>query len=65
MTYLIAAIVMTSNVLEGHFPIASLYKCDFFRIYGVLYVPSAFAELLVKKLGVSPNVEGSGSLFPP
>jgi len=28
--YLIAAIVMTLNVLEGQSPIASLFKCDFF-----------------------------------
>ena len=30
--YLIAAIVMTLNVLEGHFPIASLSKCNSFAL---------------------------------
>jgi len=29
MTYLVAAIVMTLSVLEGHFPIASFLKCNF------------------------------------
>jgi len=28
MAYLIAAIVMTLSVLEGHFPIASLSECN-------------------------------------
>jgi len=28
MAYIIAAIVMTLSVLEGHFPIASRFKCD-------------------------------------
>jgi len=28
MAYLIAAIVMTLSVLEGHSPIASLFKCN-------------------------------------
>jgi len=28
MAYLTAAFVMTLSVLEGHSPIASLFKCD-------------------------------------
>jgi len=28
MAYLIAASVMTLSILKGHFPIASLFKCD-------------------------------------
>jgi len=30
MNYLMAAIVMTLSVLEGHSPIGSPFKCDFF-----------------------------------
>jgi len=37
-----AAIVMTLSVLEGHSPIASLFKCVF-RICGTSRGPSAFA----------------------
>jgi len=29
MAYLIAGIVMTFSVFEGHLPIAGLFKCDF------------------------------------
>jgi len=32
MAYLIAAIVMTFSVLEGHTPIAILFKCDIFTL---------------------------------
>jgi len=38
MAYLIAAIVMTLSVLEGHSPISSLFKCDS-RICGTRSVP--------------------------
>jgi len=34
-THLIAAIAMTLSVLEGHFPIASLFRCDFFYLWHV------------------------------
>jgi len=37
-TYLIAAIVMTVRVLEGHPHIARIFKCDF-RILARLMVP--------------------------
>jgi len=33
--YLIAAIVMTLGVVEGHFPIASLFKCDISYLWRV------------------------------
>ena len=42
----IAATVMTFSVLEGHSPIASLFKCNIF-ICGALHGPSASAELIV------------------
>jgi len=46
MAYLIAAIVMTLSVLEGHSPIANLFSV-IFRICGMLLGPSASAELVV------------------
>jgi len=46
MAYLIAAIVMTLSVLEGHSLIASLFKCDISHVWPVA-CPSASAELLV------------------
>jgi len=32
MAYLIAAIVMTVSILEGHFPIVSVFKCDIYAL---------------------------------
>ena len=42
----IVATVMTLNVLEGHSPIANLFKCDIFVFFRIF--PSASAEPLVK-----------------
>jgi len=33
MAYLKAAIVMISSVLEGHSPVASVYKCNFWYLW--------------------------------
>jgi len=46
MAHLIAAIVMTLSLLEGHSPFASLFKCDFWYLWES-HGPSASAELLV------------------
>jgi len=46
MVFLIAAIVVTLSVLEGHFPIASIFKCNIF-ICGASCGPFASAELFV------------------
>jgi len=45
MAYLIAAIVMTFSVLEGHFPIASFFKCDISYLWCAAQ-SSASAELV-------------------
>ena len=46
MAYLIAALVMTLSVLEGHSPIASLFKCGISYLC-TLRSPTESAELLV------------------
>jgi len=45
MAYLMAAIAMTLCILEGRFPIASLYECDFLYFWCIVRT-SASAELL-------------------
>jgi len=48
MAYLIAAIVMTWSVLEGHSPIASLFKCSIVYLLRVMWsLCNCSAELLV------------------
>jgi len=37
MAYLIAAIVMTLSVLEGHSPITSLFKCNILYLWHVAW----------------------------
>jgi len=46
MSYLIAAVLITLSVLEGHSPIASLLIA-IFHVCGALHGPFASAELLV------------------
>jgi len=36
MAYLIAAIIMTLSVFEGHSPIASLFRCDISYLWHVV-----------------------------
>jgi len=37
MAHLIAAIVMTSNVYEGHSPTTSVFKCDILYLWQVTW----------------------------
>ena len=53
MAYLVAAIVMTLSVLEGHFSISSLYRCD---ISYLCLWRVASAELLVANVVILPSV---------
>jgi len=45
--YLIVAVVMTLSVLEGHSPLASLFKCNILYLWHVAH-SCAFAELAVE-----------------
>ena len=57
-TYLIAAIVMTFRVLEGHPHIARIFKCDF-RILARLMVPLHLQSLLYSMLCCGFGFSGS------
>jgi len=57
-TYLIAAIVMTFRVLEGHPDIARIFKCDF-RILARLMVPLHLQSFLYSMLCCDVGFSGS------
>jgi len=48
--YLIAAIVMTLSVLEGHSAIESLFSSAIINIFGASHGPCASAKLLVGRM---------------
>ena len=49
MAYQMAATMMTLNDLQGHSPVAGLFKCNPLNIYAAFYTggPSTLAELHV------------------
>ena len=65
MAYRIAPVLVTSNDLEGHFPVAGLFKCNPSNICAVFYQisasrgPSATAGLLVDSSSSSSSSSSS------
>ena len=53
MAYLLAAIVMTMSVVEGHSPIASLFKCD------ISYLQCVTGSLCIRRTSCDNNCEGN------
>ena len=59
MTYQMAATVMTLNDLQGHSPVAGLFKCNPWNIYAAFYTNSTDSVLAVhlRQLNFTMNQE--------